>query len=495
MAEKREILTLDKIKEQFEEKKDDKDKLSFLKNFLKEDNYKKFRKDLVKLAFPLIVGKPTAADYKIIYDSLGEGLEPIYYWLVDYMSDSGPGGLGLDVKKGEEWIDASVGGGYFGEIGQRSTLMQQKAMEYLGAINQVIKSILNLIYDLREFDIKLKAYDQSNSEDAKERREGMISLKGVWMDQVDARKGRGSINLLAQDLQFATLRDAFFYVDDTKSVEKLDLNLRVRNILTRKLQEFDAWYKFSEKEIRKRFEIEKTYLRSQYGTLKLYANWIKPYLLAAQKLKVQKTDLNSLMKPNVVNAFSNMEMEIKLYGKKEVKPENVHESLSNVKLDKKYYAVIEITTNFRSVPSALSGQGGRHYIHGGRTTIGIKGYVMDDVEVGVLESHELYEDMDLIDDYVGNSLKQLQDEVDEFLIPKVQVEVKKEKPKILDNPFKGVIRGFKEALTPLVGSSGKGKIVPKFIYDDVEKVTKETAVSLANRIYSIYKKTHGMITA
>ena len=96
----------------------------------------------------------------------------------------------------------------------------------------------------------------------------MIELKGVWMDQVDAKKGRGSINLLAQDLQFATLRDAFFYVDNVDRVKDLDLNERVKNILERKVGEFDAWYEFSEKEIRKRYEIERQYLKSQAGTLK-----------------------------------------------------------------------------------------------------------------------------------------------------------------------------------------------------------------------------------
>src|SRR3989344_9118193 len=141
------------------------------------------------------------------------------------MADSKPTGLKLDVWKGKEEYEASASSGYFGEMGQRTSLMQQKAMEYLGAINNVIKSVLNLIYDLKEFEIRLGPYNKlsSKEESGENKRAALHSLKGIWMDQVDARKGRGSINLIVQDLQFVTLRDAFFYAKDAKQInEKLD---------------------------------------------------------------------------------------------------------------------------------------------------------------------------------------------------------------------------------------------------------------------------------
>ena len=35
-------------------------------------------------------------EYNLIYDAIGEGLEPIYFWLLDFMQDSEPSGLGMD---------------------------------------------------------------------------------------------------------------------------------------------------------------------------------------------------------------------------------------------------------------------------------------------------------------------------------------------------------------------------------------------------------------
>ena len=45
---------------------------------------------------------------------------------------------------------------------------------------------------------------------------------------------------------------------------------------------------------------------------------------------------SDFLNPDIVNSFSNMQMDIKLYGKKEIKPSAVHDSYSDIKLDKKY---------------------------------------------------------------------------------------------------------------------------------------------------------------
>lgn len=317
------------------------------------------------------------------------------------------------------------------------------------------------------------------------------------MDQVDARKGRGSINLLVQDLQFVTLRDAFFYVKNIDDIEKLDLNERVKNILRRKISEFNAWLDYSEKEIRKRYELERIYLKSQVGTIKLYANWLKPYLIAAQKLKMRSTTPKGLMNPNLINSFSNMEIEIKLYGKKEIKPEEIHESFREIELDKKYYALIEITMKFRSIPSALSGQGGRQYVHAGRTDITFNSFGIDQVDLEAIESIELYEDLELIDDYVGTSLAKLQEEIEKYLKePVKEFEVRKKPKKIpIENPFRGLFAGFVEIYNPIKGMILKKRKGPSVAYIELEKVTKEKAKNIAFKIYNTYKDTHGMPAA
>ncbi len=493
MEGKKELLTIEEIKKELQKKEDKKE---FLKDFIENEDYKDIKKDLNKELAEISLKNPKIS-YSLVYDSLSEGLEPIYFWVLDFMRESAPGGLNLDVWKGPEEFEASVTSGYFGEIGQRASLMQQKAMEYLGAVNNVIKSILNLIYDLKEFEIKLGPYDKLNNKDETEegKRNAFHSLKGIWMDQVDARKGRGSINLLAQDLQFVTLRDAFFYVTDPEKIKEIDLNERVKNILRRKIEEFNEWKIYSEKEIRKRYEVEKSYLKSQAATLKLYVNWLKPYLIAAQKLRMKGDKAKSLTNPNIVNSFSNMEIEIKLYGKKEIKPSAVHKSFEDLELSRKYYAMIEVAMNFRSVPSAVSGQGGRHYIHGGRTDIAINAFCVDNIELEAIESAELFEDLELIDSFIGTTLKELQEDIEKYTKdqPKESKEVRQKKK--LKMPFGSIIEGFNEIYNPVKETFGiKKKKGPSFVYKDLEKTTEGQAKSTAHILYNVYKATHGMIS-
>src|SRR3989338_8612466 len=373
MKQEKVILTEKEIDAKLEEFKDLNKEKKFLRDLYLDGDYKKQKKHIVKEYTDRLLKKPVN-EYELIYDSLSEGLEPIYYWVLDFMRDSHPGGLGLEVFKGPEQFEASVTSGYFGEIGQRLSLMQQKGGEYLGAINQVIKSILNLLYDLKEFDIRIDLYNKLKEE--KEKQGAVYSLKAVWMDTVDTKKGRGSINLLAQDLQFATLRDAFFYIEDIKKIDKLDLNDRVKRLLKIKLEEFDHWLLKSELEVRKRYNVERAYLKSQIGSLKLYAGWAKPYLRAAQKLKMKEFNI-----PDIVNSFSNIEIELSIVGKKEIKPAQVNESYRHIELKTQYFQVIETTMKFRGVPSAITiPQGGRQYVHGGRAHLFFKAFAVDNVE-------------------------------------------------------------------------------------------------------------------
>ena len=60
---------------------------------------------------------------------------------------------------------------------------------------------------------------------------------------------------------FITLIDAFLSVKTVKDVDNLDLNERVKRIVKERLAEFNIWLGESESELRKRYEIEKSYLR------------------------------------------------------------------------------------------------------------------------------------------------------------------------------------------------------------------------------------------
>lgn len=446
------------------------------------------------------------------YDSISEGLEPIYFWFVEFLRSDSPTGLGLEIKKVEEAFEASASSSYFGEMGGRASVMQDRAMKILGTINTVVRSIINLVYDLKEFEIRLQTYDQLKAEDKDDRFAAELALKGTWLDQVDLVKhGRGSINSLTQQLQFVTLRDAFFVAESVKKVNDMDLNVRVKNILVRKLDEYYKWRDISEKELRKRYNIEKAYLKSQIDSLKLYTKWARPYLKAAQQLGMK--DFNS---PHLVQAFNNLVMELTLFGKKEIKPESVNEKFSRLKFASKYYSCIEVNFQFKSVPQVYRGREASQYVHGGLAEIFIKPYVFSEDELKILESQELYEDMDLVESLTNVSLKELQNDLDKYLKPeskedmiyiKVQdeqgtiryVEKPKQKKKksTFEWPLKDIDKKTKERFKPfgvMMREIFGIKERDSFAVERVKDEAKTRALGNALLAYDIYKKTHGMIT-
>ena len=475
-------LTIDDIEKELKKLKSEERK-TYLKSIL--DGVSPDLKSNVKKFIAREIKDNPTTQYYLAYDSISEGLEPIYFWILDFMRDTSPSGLGLDVKKGTELIEASVSSGYYGDIGQRVTLMQQKAAEMLKQVNGIVRSILNLVYDLKEFQMRIDTYNEAKSPDNEVKEAAELALKTVWMDQVDIKKGVASINQMAQKLNFITLRDAFMSVNTESEANKLDVNDRVRRIVLRKVSEFKKWRDYSEKEIRKRYSIERTYMKSQIDSLKLYTKWAKPYLKAAQKLAMHEFNM-----PDIVSAFSNMQLELSLIGKKEIKPESVHESFKDLKMEKKYYAVIMVELKFRSVPQTYRTQSGQQYVHGGRADLYFKAYAVDDKDLELLDDIELYEDMDLVENLTNVSLKELEEDIAELLKEETQ-EVKKKIKK--PETIKEIKEGFKEIIDPLKDVF-KFAMPSQYAAAEIKKAAKEKAESTCFAVYDVYKKAHGMFT-
>jgi len=168
--------------------------------------------------------KPVST-HKITFDSPQGQLEPIYYWLLDFVQDAG-----WNMEKLVDNFMSSPGSGHFTEMGQRASLMQDRGMKLLVDINQVIKSVLNLIYDLKEFELRLEHYDDAKSDDKQTKQAGMLALKQIWLDNVDMKKGRGAIHQMSVELGFTTLREAFMMSDSIEDLKKLNEKDQIINI-------------------------------------------------------------------------------------------------------------------------------------------------------------------------------------------------------------------------------------------------------------------------
>ena len=251
------------------------------------------------------------------------------------------------------------------------------------------------------------------------------------------------------------------------------------------------------KRIKKTLYIERAYLKSQVSSLKHYTTWVKPYLIAAKKLGMANFLTESGMPtPNIVNIFNNMEIRLSLLGLKEIKPENLSPELANLQLDKKYYSCVEAEIKFRTLPRATQSQQGLVYIHAGRTDINMRAYSLTNKDLEEIKKLQEQEDLELIEDMVEVSIKEIQEDIDKYLKKEPEPE-KKEKPKF-ELPFKGIFKGFKQAVTPLkyVMDIFKFKITADTSYYD--KLMRENATRAAEKLcyvlYDVYKKAHGMMT-
>lgn len=435
--------------------------------------------------------KSPSEKHRLTYDSPSDQLEPVYFWIHDFSTS-----IGLKIEKLIDNFASSPGSGHFSELQGKATRMQEEAMKALGAVNQVMKSILNIVYDLRDFQIRLRLYDKLNSDDKQEREASILSLKQIWLDTVDAvKRGTTSIKALAQQFDYVTLIDAFFSAESLESVEKLDLNERVKRILKQRIGEFNDWLKLSEKELRKRYEIEKNYLKSQYNTIKLYARWIKPYLRAAKKL--EQPDYNEA---DLITSFNTVILQLSVLIKTKYEVEDdvnqgiLPDSFKKVKA-REYIPFFIVELKFRGIPQKV----GQHYAFGGRADVTFTSYALNEQELKVfreqLEKDDINDVMDLIEGATTESLAQLQNDIDEFLEEggKKKEKEKHKKNQNDTNPFTSLFDFFK-----FTGREKKEWITSEPIPSDngYEKVIRSQAIIEAREkcflVFDVYKKAHGM---
>ncbi|MBX4196036.1 hypothetical protein KW805_00405 [Candidatus Pacearchaeota archaeon] len=428
--------------------------------------------------------------HKLVYDSFGESLEPLYFWILDTLMEN----YGKVDKLTDNFI-SSPGSAHFAEMGGRATRMQEEAMKILGTANQIVRSVLNIIYDLKEFDIRLGAYHDIHDKDDKKRKAALLSLKQIWLDTVDVKRNTSSIKGFVQQFEYVTLIDAFMAANSLEEVEKLDLNDRVKKILEQRIPEFLRWVDESEKELRKRYQVEKIYLKSQVNAIRLYARWVKPYLQAAAKL-----EQNARSTAALVTSFNTTLFELALLGEgkydpdDDVKKGDLPTMVKNT--EKRVYSpIVIVEINFRSVPERASQQGG--YGFRGRLEAEFTSYALNDQELKVLREEigkdDVGEVLKFIQGATDESLAQIEEDINKYTNEKKddKKEDKEDKDDEDVNPFTSLF-AFKDKKDDKKEDLSKG-IKPD---STIEKAVRSQAIIEARkgcrRLYDGYKKAHSM---
>jgi hypothetical protein len=454
--------------------------------------------------------KARISSHILSFDSQQNQLEPIYYWILDFAAQIGWGNM----KKLIDNFTASPGSGQFGEMSQKASIMQDRFDKMSSGLNQLVKSILNLVYDLKEFELRLAHYDDAKSEDKKVREVGILALKQIWLDNVDIKKQRGAIHSMAtMEMGYSTLREAFMMANSQEDIKKMNsdkdgglLNDAVMRVLQPRLSEFLKWQDYSEKEMRKRFSVEKNYLKSQIETVKLYSSWMKPYLVAAEKLRQQGFEKDAAM----VNAFSTTMFELQLFGKQEVKVGSVYDG--NYKSRRGYHKVVMITFRYRGhVSQRVTQKGDYGFGMGGVVDMVFDSYALNDEELRaaeeMLKKNDLNKSMEFSLDIAGEALEELKEDLDYFLKSKEERDAMDEESEDGKEKVKGKDINPFAALFGLVGKKSKksakkdGVVEIGDIKKDnfVEKMMRAGAIDGAAgtlyTLYDVYKKAHGMASA
>lgn len=445
-------------------------------------------------------------EHELEYDSPSEQLEGIYFFILDLMRD-----MGLNTEKLTDNFSSSAGSSYFSEQGNRATAMQQQGTQLLERVNSVARSVLNIVYDLRDFQTRLEHYDNLHDKNKETREAARLALKQIYMDKVDMQKGNSAIKILATQGGFPMLIDTFLAAKDEKQVDEMDLNERQKRLLRPKVQDFNNWVEKSEKELRKRYDMERNYLKSQVNSLKLYSRWAKPYMKAAQQLEQKEQGSN----PDMVKSFNTLILELTLFGKQKLDIKSEAESgelpydfakdkfLKTFKRD--YYTCILVDFYFRGMPKQAGQQ--QQYTFGGKTTVTFKGFALNEEEINQLkdeiENSDITNALKTIEGITEEGLERLEGDIREFLSDAETshlVKKKEEKEKKADkgkNPFLALIGAYNQSgESSNSGKDSKGKISPDswLEKEHLRGTAIDNSKEIAFNLFNTYKKASGMPT-
>jgi len=439
---------------------------------------------------------PPDKRYQLMLESYNFSIEEMYFWIISQLRRD----QGYHIfYKITDIFSASEQSSFWGAAQNRLKIQQDNVSQYLVTIGKMIKDLFQIVRELRIIDERLEIYN--NWEELKS---ADITLKGLYIDLVEgASKNPASVYGLAQQVGFTILPDLFFNThvfkaeEVDKVVDAMKYNKAVKNVLKRKLTSYIIWKNKTDKELRDRRRFQIKYLRQHWVVIKMYMDWIKPYLRNIKRMQMSEKHIESV---DIVSAFETSMTEIEFMT---VKPASggVH-------------PVIIASFNYRTRPEMTFQQD--HYahrgpIHVGRVKMELRSYGWTDEEIEKYRKYRREESMNLfsvIDESVKAAMEALGDELERYLAEEGEPIERSEPEKsgkkkiirhwgILD-PFIGVVGGIWELFTALIpiperrsGKKSKSASKPSKVKI---KAAERTARGNMWLTYKNYKKSKRMIT-
>jgi len=459
--------------------------------------------DLGNLAKGKYGGK---AKYVLRIDSMQAGVEEKYFSLINFLGGKIPfgrnytGDIGKIIKT-KDVFGAGETSAYWGVTEQRKGLQIDKFQGIMSNIGSMVKTLFQLLRELRILEERLSYYEEIK----KGSKSAEVALKGTWVDMVEGgAEKRTSVLGMAAQPGFVTLPDLFFSVHP-KTKESVDrevaklkdthgINRKVREVLGRKLHQYLTWKEktYHELKVGERFRLN--YLRQHYSVIKLYLNWLRPYLKNIKRLNM----IDATKDKDVIAAFETSKTELEFLAVKD-KYELETPRGKVIKKFKNIFPCVKVRLNFVAMPQmAFQKEYQQGAIHRGRTEIIIEGLSVTKEDLEKYQKELDKEDMELLAS-VDSSIEAMKEDLDYYLkkggafdILEERKEKKVEKERwegtVLE-PFVALGDFFKEITGVRINLGGKDKTPVS-----EKKAAEEVAKTDAYLAYYVFKKQHKMIT-
>ncbi len=253
---------------------------------------------------------------------------------------------------------------------------------------------------------------------------------------------------------------------------------------------------------RKRFTLK--YLRQHYLVIRMYLQWVRPYM---KHLKRLTSDSSRMDSPDIVSAFESSMIEVELLAR--MMPEN----------NKKFYSIGLINMKFRTHPQMSYVQEGSYQrgpLHVGEVRLQYRTYAWSEEDIKRYLSMREREDFELllgIDTSLREAMEDIDSDLRQYLEEAGEQFEKKEEPKSdyhpqgLLSPLSSVVGAFTDIFTAFKSSPHKkegkghsffksgGKSGKQAIAENDEKERAYLAARFLIWLsYKNYKAAHRMLT-
>ncbi|PIZ52510.1 hypothetical protein COY27_00160 [Candidatus Woesearchaeota archaeon CG_4_10_14_0_2_um_filter_33_13] len=285
-----------------------------LKEFgFEEENCEVLREIFSNTGFP----KPNKA-YKLSLEMHDLSLEEPYYWVLNEFTQNFK-----IVEKLEDSFAASENSAFFGVTQQRIGAQQDKVSQFLATTGKMVKELFQMVRELRIIDERLHYYEESEMQNEKDvgarSKTAEITLKGLFIDLVQGgAKSAASVFGMSRELEFVTLPDLFFDAPPFRNTAELDrhveglrkdFNESVLRVLVRHLKQYSEWKKRTHEEHKSRRRFMLQYLLQHFEIIKMYINWVKPYLRHVARLTMKERNMSSA---ELISAFEGSLLDIEI---------------------------------------------------------------------------------------------------------------------------------------------------------------------------------------